>query len=194
MKKNLIAGAGVVAALGVAALPVATFAADVAGSPYTETVKATIDSSCGAYTDDAGTTAAASKEVGTATLKNGGTATLQGQKVYLICNNTTGWTLSFVGGDGKTASSDLTSGTNKIASGASSEGTSYWNITFGGDKITFANTNPVVVKTEGQTVASTSAPSDKAAYFQPTYNFGASSTQAAGTYTGAVTYTLTQNN
>ena len=197
MKKTLIAG---MASLALAVVPVASVFADA--STYTDTVQVTVSDGCtsassftraayssGGVTNNTshknGTDGTWSTTANTDTLsatRSNGTVTyaLGSSQFKVICNNAGGYkvtvaTTSLTGPTGTTAIPNNSTFSASVSgwapmSAASSSATKY--------------TNGSTVKTESTTTAGTT--------FEVFYGVGISATQAAGTYTGTATYSLTK--
>ena len=163
-----IAALGVVAGLGVAALPLASYAAN----PTTVNLTASLDDSLSLSV----TETELSFE-----LENGGTVATDATDATVTTNNAAGYDLNIKAGSGGTA---LVSGSHSIEAGAAAQGTSAWGYnTDGGSTYTGVTASDV-------SIASAEAPTE-AAGTKTTITVGVSadSTQEAGTYTGSFVLT-----
>lgn len=197
---NALIALGVVAGLGAAALPLSSYATNDATNrdvPIELEIKDTLQISTS--NDAAGETVTVSKvELKTDNVAEGDVAEYAstGFSVNVKTNNSKGYTISMMGTDGKT---DLVSGTDKIETGTLAAGTSAWAF-----KVTPASTAPgngTSTQTAWTAVPETSTPIYTGTQAQGGINvkdgidtpvdFGATvaDTQAAGTYTGSVTFT-----
>lgn len=169
---KIIAALGVIAGLGVAALPIGAFAA----STQEVTVKVNIDSSISLGVDQAMTQVTmAPNQANTTSLKT---------KLTVATNNAAGYKLEV---KDKDADTSLKSGTNTIPAAASvAAGTSAWNVK-GGDKIFQSG---AAITAADQLVAESSAPV-ASAQTDMTYGVSTASNQASGTYQDVITYTAT---
>ena len=170
-----IAALGVVAGLGVAALPLASYA----DSPDLETltVNANIGQSFSLSVD---------KNAVTLTPTNNGeivnTETAGGINATVTSNNAAGYTLVLTG----TEDYSLADGGKKIPAGTPAKGTSAWGIK--GGKITGYQ----ALSASGLTLADTSAPTDTSGEVTDIdFAVSASANQAAGNYTAELTLTAT---
>ena len=217
MKKSLIATAGV-AAFAVAAVPMAAFATDV--TTQTDTLEITIDKICSfGHTDsDAGidvTGVAHTPGAGnwgtedtadtlSKTMSNGTTSNNLGSTTLgVFCNNEKGYQISTTGA-GALASSTTTDTIDvNEAFSATSSGWSY-QVAAGtgtnqrgevknshGSWATSANVNDVIAGSKSTAPKTTANEGD---YFTVTYGAGIDNTQAAGVYSGTITYNLAQLN
>ena len=179
MKKLAILGASV----ALAAVPVVgVFAADT--TTVTDEVQVTISDSC-----TLGITEGAKP---TKTLANGtADKTLAGAQFSITCNNGKGWTLKAQGdgtGDDKTTMVDAANHT--IPTGTSLDGSaSNWAFKAAGTGVLGGYTDFAQVPTEATAIAESATPTS-AQSVNITYGVSVDATQAAGTYTGKVTYTL----
>lgn len=170
-----IAALGVVAGLGVAALPLASYA----DSPDAETltVNANIGSSFSLTVDK--------NAVALAPVNNGdvvNTETAGGINATVTSNNAAGYTLILTG----TEDYSLADGDNKIAAGVPAKGTSAWGVK-GGKISTYQ-----ALGGSGLTLADTSTPTDIAGEVTDIdFAVSAASNQAAGNYTATLTLTAT---
>ncbi len=177
---KVIAGLGVVAALGVAALPMASYAAVTTGS--TGDVEIT--------TSIAGTLSLTASDVNIPALTNNGDVQTGVSNIVVTSNNISGYTLN-IKADDPTLSSD--SG-DTIDAGAPAQTTSAWGYkawgtgTAEGTDYTGVTTTDAAVK---KTAAPTAHDGDKWAL---TFGASADSSQAAGNYSGTVTLTAVTNN
>lgn len=187
MKKALVVGA---ASVALAALPVVATFADVV-----DTVKVTINDNCTLSRESYGTSSGvtnnpshkngtggtwsttAGQDILTTTMTNGSTqANLGSSQFKVVCNNGLGYkvtvqTTSLSGGTGTTA---IPNNTDYSAS------KSGWSPVSGSTKLT-----------NGGTVTNANA-ATAGTVFEVSYGVGISTTQAAGTYTGTATYSLTK--
>lgn len=192
MKKTIIAGA---ASVALAAMPViGVFAAEdpitTTGS-MTDKITVKIDSSCSFTTTNDNAT---ENTLGTTTLVNGQAGSeIAGTAMTISCNDNSGWHLNAIGAGTEGHITDLYSSANNasIATGAYSEsGNSVWSFKVTGtNSVAGYNTDFVAVPGTETPVASGSSPIS-GTVVTPTYKAYANATQAAGTYTGAVKYTL----
>ena len=170
-----IAALGVVAGLGVAALPLASYADSPDSKPIT--VNANIGSSFSLTVDK--------NSVALAPINNGpivNTETDGGINATVTSNNAAGYTLVLNG----TEDYSLASGTNKIAAGTPAKGTSAWAVK--GGKITSYQ----ALGGSGLTLADTSAPTGTSGEATDIdFAVSASPNQAAGNYTATLTLTAT---
>lgn len=118
-----------------------------------------------------------------------------GSTMNISCNNAAGWKLTAVGGDGKTASTTMTGTGTPIPTGTAIDGsTSNWafkvagstNVTIGADYT--GGTFKAIPGEAKQIAGATKTVSGETVTI--TYGVSISKLQAAGTYTGKVTYTL----
>lgn len=181
MKKIAIAGASV----ALAALPVVSVFADT--TSVTDTVKVTVDASC-TLGVEAGATPA------TETLANGANKQdIVGSKFKISCNDDGGWTLKAVGaseGDSVTSMQGSVSGTS-IPTGTDFTGAtvSNWGFKATGTKVTEGYDEFKAIPGTATAIAESDDPTSTEGV-DITYAVGISPTQASGTYTGKVTYTL----
>ena len=175
MKKSLIAGAGI-AALGLAVVPFAgVFATDI--TSMKDTINVTIADACtfdtASHSYTKAMTANTTDTIGATTMK-------------VTCNNAKGYAV-------KGTFTDLTgpakaSGNETITYGADAAvaaGDGKWNATVASAS-PLAKTNATV--TSKNTMSAADGDSTTI-----TYKAGTTSNQAAGTYTGTASYTLTKN-
>ena len=176
MKKSLIAGAGIVA-LGLAVVPFAgVFAADI--TTMTDTINVTVADVC---TFDAAShsytkafTANKVDTIGATTMK----VTCNNAKGYIVKGNFTDLT-----GPAKSSGNEtITYG----ADAAVAAGDGKWNATVGSATSPLAKTSATV--TSKTTMSAAGGDSTTI-----TYKAGTTDNQAAGTYTGTATYTLSKN-
>lgn len=163
---KVIAGLGVVAALGVAALPMASYAADKA-----ITVNASIDDSLSLTVD---------KEAVSMSLMNGGAIVTDTVTATVSTNSLGGYTLTAKGTD--LAGQDTISA-KTIPAGVPTQGTSAWGVSAA-----------LTSGYKGLSAQVTLGGSDVAAHEEDTViTFGASAnaTQEAGSYRGTATLTAT---
>lgn len=175
MKKSLLLGAGVVAALGVVALPLSSYAVDTQNVTLNVTVGTGIQLAV-----DAGTKAVS---------MNSGefNETLQ-TTATVSTNNANGYKITVIDQDNNNA---LTSAGNTIpaADGPLSAGTAGWGIK-GGDIVDYK-----AVPAQGATALTLvnkggTANGDTTAF---TYGIATANTQASGIYADTVTFTATVN-
>ncbi len=171
---KIIAALGVVAGIGVAALPISSFAA----STQDVTVRVTIGSSIAVGVDQDTTEVTMSpNQTDTSTLKT---------KVTVTTNNATGYQLQVKDKDTDTG---LKSGTNVIPAAASlSAGTAGWNVK-GGDKV-FAS-GAAITAADQLVMEADTPPAASGAIANMTYGVATATNQASGTYTDIITYTAT---
>lgn len=170
-----IAALGVVAGLGVAALPLASYADSPDSKPIT--INANIGSSFSLAVD---------KNSVTLTPTNNGpvvnTETDGGINATVISNNAAGYTLRLTG----TEDYSLADGDNKIAAGTPAKGTSAWAVK--GGKITGYQ----ALGAPGLTLADTTVPTDIAGEVTDIdFAVSAAPNQAAGNYSATLTLTAT---
>ncbi len=196
MKKSLIAGAGI-AALGLAVVPFAGVFADI--RTMTDTINVTVNPECTfSKASDSDTpsahgyskTLAANSEVTTV-----GTTTM-----VVKCNDATGYKVSVNSDDKKPgdlvgpAKSGTGNETIPFATGALTKGTAGWNAATTATTVSGTTKTETAYLSAGATVLSsntmTPAAGDTATI---KYDVATSTNQAAGTYTGSITYTLTPN-
>lgn len=178
MKKltSVIAATGIVAGLGVAALPLASYAADPASDTASVTVSLEVSDAISITVDDNESTTI---NLGTIA-PNAITGT--GKKVVanVKSNNASGYTVTAAG-----TALTRASGTETIAYGSVAAGTSAWGISVGTDAGYSALT-------------SIATPTAASAEDGDDYNifFGASTnaSQKTGTYSGTLTLTATNKN
>ena len=212
MKKAIIA-AGASAVL--AAMPVVGVFAETISPEITDTVKVSLTRTCSISAtgttydgDTAQTGQGGSAFEYRASIQLGGTADLGSTSMNIKCNATGGWVLNAIGaatgglGANYLVSSNTDHTNEDIASSATPtfEGnTSDW-----GMKVTSASHSSLIQGTFGtaftqvpssstavaKTTVATDASTTGGVTITPTYKVYASNTQAAGTYTGAVKYTL----
>ena len=182
MKKLAIVGASAL----LAALPVVgVFAADT--TTVTDSVTITIDETCTLGTDLSGATV-------NKTMTNGSKEeSLEGSKFSISCNDAGGWKLEAVGaseGTSKTAMKGA-KGTNSIPTGTSIDGsTSAWAFKAAGTGVetTYSESFASIPDTATKIAGGESPVSENSVDI--TYGVSVSNEQAADTYTGKVTYTL----
>lgn len=170
-----IAALGVVAGLGVAALPLASYA----DSPDLETL--TVNANIGqSFSLSVDKNAVTLKPTNNGEIVN--TETAGGINATVTSNNAAGYTLVLTG----TEDYSLADGDNKIAAGVPAKGTSAWGIK--GGKITGYQ----ALGASGLTLADTSAPTDTAGEVTDIdFAVSAAANQAAGNYTAELTLTAT---
>ena len=206
MKKTKVFALGAVA-LGVAALPVVgTFATNVTG-PYTDKLSVEIKDTCTFQRALKSATVSSSNNItnhptgtwgtssGTAydtvekTITNGGGSTDVGSsKFYVTCNNLKGWQV-------KGAATALTSGTQSISVGIPGSNVSAWSwtpTTDGTDADYYiagaVNGTTIENDTAKMVVKMTKATTTAGKNFTVAYAASATTSQAAGTYTGTIEY------
>lgn len=169
-----IAALGVVAGLGVAALPLASYAADNQNIAVQATIGSTlsVDTPTVATVELAPTNGAAAKE--------------GSSSVTVNTNNLNGFTLNIKDSDSETG---LTGTSGTIAAGTTLDGTvSAWAYK-GGDTAEYA-----AITTSNVPLKETDAPTTAAGEtVEITFAVAADEDQAAGTYTGGVTVTAVAN-
>ncbi len=165
---KISAALGVATALGVAALPLATYA-----ETDTTTVSVTISETF---------TVSATSTVSTTVTNNTAVNESMQPAVTVITNHATGWTLSAK--TTHTGGPALKSGSNSIGAAVPSTGTSAWAIK-GGSKTSYT-----ALSATDTLMASSSTPTSGTGVIT-TFTIGvtASSSQAAGSYTGTITWT-----
>lgn len=195
MKKALIAGT---VSLAVAAMPVVgVFAADV--TTQTDKLSVTIGATCTfknvgtegapAYVTHANGTSGIgtwSSDTLAGAMTNGSNTDNFGTTTFaVVCNNTTGWKVT-------NTTADLVSGTNKISPNAGHSATvsGYsWTVSQAdGTGLTIPNGKQGAGTEVARLEDATTDAAGKS--FTVTYGVGVSQSQAAGTYTGDVVYTL----
>lgn len=216
MKKSLIATAGV-AAFGFAALPVLGVFAGT--SSVTDEIEVTIPDSCTLLSETTDTASGATETSNkyTATMANGevrsdiggtdaDTGTAGANVLSIACNTTDAskntWKLTAIGGEdgtltsgGDTTMTPSVAGNTPIATGTATSGDdSQWAMKVTGNGVTIQNSFNAwhVVPAAPTEVASGSGSVTDA--FTMTYQVYISPTQESDTYTGHVTYTLTNPN
>lgn len=172
-----IAALGVVAGLGVAALPLASYAATTADV----TINALIEDTLSIAVDQS-TVALGAVDAG---VMNGGPVVEGSTNVTVITNDTDGYTVNIKDADEVL---NLVSGSDTIAPGVPTQGNSAWGYK-GGDvsNYTAITAADVALKT---TSDPTTTDGDK---FALTFGVTADASQAAGTYTDTVTLTVVAN-
>ena len=165
-----IAALGVVAGLGVAALPLASYA--VEENPATVNITARLQDSLSLTVTETELSF---------DLENGGTVATDATDATVTTNNAAGYDLNIKAGSGGTA---LVSGSYSIEAGAAAQGTSAWGYNTDG------GTTYTGVTAQDVSIASAEAPTE-AAGTKTTITVGVSadSTQEAGTYTGSFVLT-----
>ncbi|MBQ6461588.1 hypothetical protein IJJ36_04165 [Candidatus Saccharibacteria bacterium] len=203
MKRIKIVGTGL-AVLGLAALPMpGTFAA----TSVTDTVTVNINAACDIYASSNKTGDAHSLS---ATVANDAaqewapSSSGSNKLIYIYCNDSSGWNIKAVGAQSGTATAMIgsVSGTSipSVASGStvpnSGSGTanSSWGfkLSAGTGVITGANgfTSDYKPIPSTATIVASSSSTASAGSFYVGYKVYVSPTQAAGTYTGKVSYTI----
>ena len=186
MKKSIIATGA--ASLVLAAMPVlGAFANSI-----TDTVTITIDGACSVGSTDSST---GNGTTITDTLENGDTETYEagtsGGTIKVSCNDSSGWHITAVGsGDGSPVTSMKPSATSTaIPTSANATDASYWQF-----QVTGTNTVAAFNAFTAIPGSATKVAGNNAAVSEGTINTGykvhVSTTQAADTYTGKVTYTV----
>ncbi len=205
MSKSTKIIAGVVAGLGMAALPLGAFATDV--TSVTDTVSVTINPTC-TFTTTSYTTAGSGEQANTATssysatVANGATASFNSDGAHqftVVCNDNEGWKVTagtpgnLTGGTGN--NHPITYTAAALPSQAQAEGV--WNAVVSGDTIadTGIDNSGVLsggyIKTNGGIIATEAAStSTTGSTFTVTYGAYVGTNTAAGTYTGTIQYTL----
>lgn len=211
MKKSLAAGAGV-AALGFAAMPIlSVFAAS--SSSVTDVITVTIPEACavtsstttGNVGDGTTTTNTYTANMQNSQLKSDigatGASTSGSNVLSVACNDTSStgtWKLTAVGGDGTTASTVMDAagtGADIVTGTAVSGPTSNWAMKVtGATGITIQNGYDSFSAVPGTAAVIAEGTGSQANAFTMTYQVWISATQAADSYTGKVTYTLTSPN
>lgn len=187
-----IATLGIVAGLGVAALPLSSYA-DTSATTNTA-IKATVEGNI--------SITANKTEADLGTVVPGGAIASDAVTYTIETNNGSGYTVNMVGSGTGTPVTDLVSGANKIATGVPTEniadgGTSAW-----GFQISNYSTNVTPISTYNAKYAAVPATSTMIAQsntkseadgdtFELTYGVAAAPNQDAGVYTGQVTLTAT---
>ena len=195
-----IAALGIVAGLGVAALPLSSYAADLKTVSQNLTVQAYIEETIsitiaegseGSFTDKGASTDAI-LDLGNVALGSYATGDVD---VKVMTNSDSGYTLTLASATDSTTMTNGKTGTiNAIASGAiESSSTSAW-----GYKVGSGNWTGVVANNSDSkpTIDSSTAPTDgeSTGVTNVTFGVAASSTQESGTYTASVVFTATSNN
>lgn len=167
-----IAALGVVAGLGVAALPLASYAAEQ--NPSTVNLTARLQDSLSLNV---------SKNELSFDLENGGAVVKDTTAATVTTNNGKGYDLKIKAGG---SSASLTSGSYTIPAGKAAQGTSAWGYnTDGGTSYTAVTTTDV-------SIASSTAPTPASGTTTNiTIGVSADATQEAGTYTGSFVLTAT---
>ena len=177
---KIVAALGVVAGLGIAALPLGTFAATDSKNVEVElTVQSAINIS------------SSSDSKCSATMLPGQTATCTA-KIGYATNNAAGMTLTLKDADTDTNLVHADDSTATIATGADAvaAGTEKWNVSGG----LLSNAAMVASTGTALTVASENGPVDKSAsanMITMTYNFSTAANTKSGVYSDIVTYTAT---
>ncbi len=168
---KIMAVFGVAAALGVAALPLASYA----DNTYSATTDITVS-----INETFSVTATAA--VNTSVTNNAAIDATMKPKVTVTTNHATGWTLSAK--TTHTGGPALKSGSNSIGAAVPSTGTSAWAIK-GGSKTSYT-----ALSATDTLMASSSTPTSGTGVIT-TFTIGvtASPSQAAGSYTGTITWT-----
>lgn len=186
MNKKVITA--VVSSTALAALPVAgVFAADV--TTATDTINVTVNASC--------TLGITEGKAVTGTVANGTKKEdLAGSTFSISCNNASGWHLTAVGAgtnkEDDVAALATAGGAQSISTSATiSTETSSWGFKLAGTGVEKTYQSFAAVPKTATTVAKGTTPT-AANEITATYGVGISATQAAGTYSGKVTYVLAQ--
>ncbi len=168
---KIMAVFGVAAALGVAALPLASYA----DNTYSATTDITVS-----INETFSVTATAA--VNTSVTNNAAIDATMKPKVTVTTNHATGWTLSAK--TTHTGGPALKSGSNQIAAGTPAQGTSAWALS-GGDLTgyTALSATDTLVKSASVATDTTGVETEF------TIGVTASSSQASGTYEGTITWT-----
>lgn len=203
MKKSIVAGAGV-AAFGLAAMPIlGVFAAT---STVTDTVTVTLADACAltsSQTSGAVGDGTHTNNTYTINLQNGQSGTVgsastgqSGSALNVVCNNNNStWTLTAIGGDGTTVSTNMAASGigGNIATGLATSGdNSSWAMKVTG--ATDASGYNVFKEIPGSAVTLATGTGSAAAAFSMEYQVYIGNNQPSDTYTGKVTYTLTSVN
>ncbi len=176
--KKAFAFVGVAAGLVLAALPLASYAAET-----TTDVSVTVDSSIAINVDE-------STVSGNVT--SGGNSEIGDVELTVTTNNASGYTISIRGsGDGADVTR-LYSGSNYIPAGTPAAGTSAWGYK-GGNKAA-ASTFQGVTASDVVVYEKTGATPIEGETDTFTFGSSTSTSQVAGTYTGQVTWTVTAAN
>ncbi len=210
---KVIAALGVVAGLGVAALPAFTYAASsVAGEvelsvnvdeAIAMTIKGNAEQAAGVdvYTPTGATTidghtvgslydstSLESSSSSAALLPNAADTTTATSQIKVYTNAAGGFTLSVKDADTNTALVHDTDSTKTIPAGATiTAGTAAWGYKGG------SVTNFAAIAATDATVYSQNAPTSGGATIDMTYGVSTASDQATGTYTDTIIYTATTN-
>lgn len=191
-RKGLVIGATTVA---LAAVPVIGVTAESSTTEVTDTVTVTVESSC----TFAETESEPDPTERAVTLGQGTAAKdIAGAELKVDCTNSQdgAWTVTVQGEDDAKLKKDGSSSDTIASSGATLDGTtSNWAFKLGvvgNAKIEGGyNDYSQVPTTSTKAVSSTSADKAGTAKIQASYGVSVAEDQAAGTYTGRVTYTLT---
>ena len=176
---KIVAALGVVAGLGIAALPLGTFAAEASKNVEVElTVDSAINIASGSADDCK------------ASMLPGQTATCTA-KIGYATNNATGMTLTLkdANEDTNLVHADDSTATIATGAGAVAEGTEKWNVSGG---LLSSPTAMVASNATALTVASENGPVDKSAtndMITMTYHFSTANSTKSGVYSDIVTYT-----
>ena len=207
MSKSTKIVAGVVAGLGLAALPLGAFAVTPVAD-VEDTVEIIVDPACSindVITLDAARTGGETEDDRTFsdTVVNGGTAAFEdangnsSHQFTIVCNNDDGWQVSASGPTNLSGASGnahvITYQAAALPASASTEGV--WNAIVSGAPVsaeldgitTVSNVN--YIATSGGVIATEAASTDGST-FSVTYGAVVGTETAADTYTGTVTYTL----
>ncbi len=197
MKKSLIAGASI-AALGLAVVPFAgVFADDI--RTMTDTIKVTVDPAC-AFSKASDSDNPSAHTYTQKLAANSDVTTVGTTKMVVVCNDATGYKVT-VNSDDKAPSalvgpkkSESSNEQIPFTTSALSKGTAGWNAATTATSISGTPKTETVYLSAGATVL-TSTTMTPAAGDTATikYDVATSTNQAAGTYTGSITYTLAPN-
>lgn len=201
---NALVALGVVAGLGAAALPLSSYAANDKTNrdvPVELTIEPILQIATSNDNESEGAVTVDKVELTTANATDGAEYASTGFNVNVKTNNSKGYTISMMGTDGKT---DLISGTDKIETGSLVAGTSAWAFKVtpaesgagAGASTQTAWTNIPDASTVIYTGTQEKGGIDSTNGINTPITFGATvaSTQAAGTYTGSVTFTAAAQN
>lgn len=167
-----IATLGVVAGLGVAALPLASYAA----TSDTVTVNALVDTSMSVSLDK--DSVSLEPDAGGVPVNTEGTQTIT---ATATTNNTNGYKLTLT--DGDSTNHYLANGGNHIAPGVPTQGDSFWGVKFGADAESYVSIASAPVITGNATT-------DDGETHSLDVGVSASAGQVPGTYSGALTVTI----
>jgi len=185
MKKStkIVAALGIAAGIGIAALPLGTFALNPdATSPATKDVEVEL-------TISSGVGIASSKDKCTAEMLPNATTTCA--HTVTIASNTGSAKLEVASKEGDSNLTKDASNYIESAAGEVAAGTSKWNITATGGTVSSAVTNAVVPGATDTALLLHSGAFTGDKVVDITYNFGTSASQVAGVYSDILTYTVT---